>query len=101
MQIRPQASYYGYAAELYNLRAKLRIHRMERNPATGYGAALLAKEDLLGAEKTLEKMLNELNLPPPYAHREKPDWTRQDAELLLQTVRQKIDQLAPLLADNS
>ena len=51
--------------------------------------------------KTLEKMLNELDLPPPYAHREKPDWTRQDAELLLQAVREKLDQLAPLLADNS
>ena len=74
---------------------------MEKNPANGYGAALLVKEDLLGAEKILETMLHELKLPPPYAHREKPNWTRQDAELLLEAVRRELDQLAPFLADNS
>jgi len=101
MQIRPQASYYGYSAELYCLRAKLRTHQMEKNSATSYGAALLVKEDLLGAEKILETMLHELKLPPPYAHREKPNWRRQDAELLLQEIRRELDQLAPFLANNS
>ena len=101
MQIRPQASYYGYAAELYYLRANLRLHRREMNPRTTYGEELLAREDLLGAEEILETMLYKLKLPPPYAHRENPNWTRQDAESLLQAVRQKLDQLAPFLADNS
>jgi hypothetical protein len=101
MQIRPRASYYGYSAELYYLRAKLRTHQMEKNPATGYGAALLVKEDLLEAKKTLETMLHELKLPPPYAHREKPNWTRQDAELLLQAVRRELAELTSFLADNS
>ena len=71
------------------------------NPRTTYGEELLAREDLLGAEEILETMLYKLKLPPPYAHREKLNWTRQDAELLLAEVRQKIDELAPFLADNS
>ncbi len=101
LKIRPQAAFYGYTAELYYLRARLRKDQVERNPLTGYGAALLAKGDLQSAEKTLKTMLYELNLPPPYAHRGKKNWTRQDAELLLETVRRELDQLALFLASNA
>lgn len=95
--IRPQASYYAYSAELFYLRASLRTHQIRRRPATGYGAALLVKEDLLAAQEKLEAALK---LPPPYSHREKPKWTRDDAVQLLKTIRMELDQIAPFLAAN-
>jgi len=101
IEIRPQAAYYGYTAELYYLRARLRKDQVKKDPGNGLGAALLVKDDLLNAEKTLETMLHRLKLPPPYAHREKPDWTREDAELLLARIRRELAQLASFIASTS
>ena len=55
------------------------------------------KDDLLAAELKLQAALK---LPPPYSHREKPQWTRNDVVELLKTIRMELDQIAPFLAVN-
>ena len=95
IELRPQAAYCTYYAQLLYLRASLRNRQLEQFPATSFGALLLVQEDLQGARKKLEMALA---LPPPYGHREQPELSRQDVEDLLEIIRGELNQIAPFLA---
>jgi len=95
IDLRPQATYCTYYAQLLYLRATLRNRQVEPLPATNFGALLLVQEDLQGAQQKLEMALA---LPPPYGHREQPELSRQDVTKLLEAIRSELNQIAPFLA---